>query len=135
MNDIQTLIAISGVILVLCVVILVLVRRLLWIEQRHNNKLKIEAKLHFIINKLDNMPTKEDYQALKDQLVSSNAKTDKVIADIQRLHAKIDSIEGEAPTPEEWNAIKDESTALNNKLQGADDLTPEDQAGTGEGNG
>lgn len=125
MNDISILIVISAITLLLSIGIVVLIRRLLWLERRHGIKLKIEAKLHFIINKLENMPTKDDLQQIKDQLTAANQKVDRVAADVQRLHDQITAITGDLPTQEEWDAVKAQATDLNTKLQAVDDQTAE----------
>lgn len=77
---------------------------------------------HLIIKKLNEM--KEDLKEIKQQLIDADAKADKVATDVKSLHDKIDGI-GDNPTPEEWKEVKDMATALNNKLQGIDDQTPE----------
>ena len=85
---------------------------------------KAEKKLNSLINlillKLNDMGKELD--AIKQQLVDADAKTDKIAADVKHLHDLIENA-GETPTAEQWQEVKDAATALNNKLQGIDDST------------
>jgi hypothetical protein len=62
---------------------------------------------------------------IKAQLQAADAKVDKISADVTRLHDIISGSTGETPTAEEWAEVKSLGEALNAKLQGVDDATPE----------
>jgi outer membrane murein-binding lipoprotein Lpp len=82
--------------------------------------------LGFVINnylKLKCMSTAAD--EIKQALADANAKTDKIAVDVAALHAKIDGLSLN-PTAAEVQEIKDAAAALNTKLQGVDDATPEE---------
>lgn len=72
----------------------------------------------------------ENLNQIKADLQAANEKADKIAADVTLLHEKIDNVEGETPTPEEWEEVKSLSSQLNSKLQGIDDQTPEETEGS-----
>jgi predicted nuclease with TOPRIM domain len=63
---------------------------------------------------------------IKAGLDAANAKVDKIRTEVASLHDTINSGNGDAPTPEQWQEVKDKVGALNTKLQEVDDQT-EDQ--------
>lgn len=89
---------------------------------------KANKQFLFIIKQLSNMSDK--LTDIKADLIAANEKADKVAADVALLHAKIDELDDDDVTPEEIAEIKSLSTALNNKLQGIDDSTPEEETPT-----
>lgn len=68
----------------------------------------------------------QNLNEVKEALAAADAKADKIAADVTLLHGKIDNVNGETPTAEEWAEVKALATNLNNKLQNIDDQTAEE---------
>lgn len=83
-----------------------------------------KEKLNLIIQKLNDMG--QNLDDIKQALADANTKADKIASDVQHLHDLISGT-GETPTPEQWQEVKDAAAALNNKLQGIDDQTEDQQ--------
>jgi hypothetical protein len=84
---------------------------------------RISFKQSLIIKKLHKMSTELD--GIKQDLADSTALVQKVKADVELLHAKIDAL-GDAPTPAEIAEVKQMSADLKDSLSAVDDLTPEE---------
>lgn len=85
------------------------------------NELRIMSDTFFLILKKQNKMANQLDEIAAD-LAAANEKADKIQADVTNLDAQIAAL-GEAPTPEQIAAVKEQSAALVAKLSGIDDMT------------
>lgn len=130
---------ISGLVAIVLLLIVLLIAqnealRKLGILFRLNNRhfdFIINVSFDYTIKSLNSITHKlirmsEDLNAIKQTLLETKAVVTKVAADVTRLHAKVDAIEGDVPTAEEWQEVKDLAAGLKSSLQAVDDQTPEE---------
>lgn len=98
----------------------------------------IELVLLVIISLISIYFVMAKLEGIQADLQAAAAVVVKIKADVTALHAKIDSL-GDSPTQEEIDAVKAESAALVESLQGVDDQTEDEitvdtnSGGSGDG--